>query len=63
MKVVKNKKKHRSDKLSFTLRLEEDLLKRLDRIAAEGDVSRQKLIASILKQILLDKDFVVQVEE
>ena len=63
MKVVKTQKKGRSTKTSFTLRLEEDLLKKLDRIAAEGDVSRQKLIASMIKQVLSNKDFVVQVEE
>ena len=62
MKVVKVDKKQKNEKTSFTMRLDEDLLKKIDRIASDSNVSRQKLIEAILKRAITDKDFSIEVE-
>lgn len=60
MKVVKPaEKKFRS----VTLRIPEDIMKRVDKVADSNDVSRQELIAAILKQVLNDGKFVLNLEE
>lgn len=60
--MVRADKKHKREKTSFTLRLEEELLRRIDRVATDANVSRQKLVEAILKKALADKDFSVEVE-
>lgn len=59
MKVVKPaEKKFRS----VTLRIPEDIMKRVDKVANVNDVSRQELVAAILKQVLSDEKFVLKIE-
>jgi Ribbon-helix-helix protein, copG family. len=58
MKVVKPaEKKFRS----VTLRLPEEVMKRVDHVATKNKVSRQELIAAILKQVLNDDKFVLKI--
>jgi|GEM_PF-2338705 len=60
MKVVKPaEKKFRS----VTLRLPEKIMERVDRIAEKNKVSRQELIAAILRQVLDDDRFVLKIED
>lgn len=60
MKVVKpSEKKFRT----VTLRLPEKLMESVDKIATTNDLSRQELIAAILKQVLHDDKFVLKVED
>jgi predicted transcriptional regulator len=61
MKVVKVEKKQKHEKTSFTMRLDEDLLKKVDRIANDAGISRQKLVEAIIRQAVNDKDFAVEV--
>ncbi len=44
------------------MRLDEDFFKKIDRIASDSNVSRQKLIETILKRAITDKDFSIEVE-
>jgi len=62
MKVVRSEKKVRHEKTSFTMRLDDELLKRVDRVAADARISRQKLIEAVIKKALSEKDFSVEVE-
>lgn len=59
MKVVKSEKKFRT----VTLRLPEKLMKDVDKVAESNDLSRQELIAAILRQVLNDGKFVLKVED
>lgn len=59
IKKIKTKKEYRS----VTLRIDETLMKRIDEITEKEEVSRQKLITSILRQVLDDKKFVLELEE
>jgi predicted transcriptional regulator len=56
MKVIKEGKEFRN----VTLRLSEDTMRKIDEVAEENEVSRQKLIEAILEQALGDKNFVVR---
>lgn len=50
----------------FPLKLERSLCDQIDVIAANAQpkkISRQKLIEAILKQVIVNKDFVLNVEE
>lgn len=58
MKVIKEERETRG----VTLRLSEAVMKRVDEIAEKNEVSRQKLIESILEQVLSDKNFVVRIK-
>lgn len=58
MKVKKVDKKFRT----LTLRIDENVMLQIDDIAEENGISRQKLVESILKQVLADKRFVLAVE-
>jgi len=44
------------------MRLDDELLKRIDRVAADARISRQKLIEAVIKKALSEKDFSVEVE-
>ncbi len=59
MKVVKEDKKFRS----VTLRLPEKVMIAVDKIADKNTLSRQQLIAAILKQVLTDDKFVLKVKD
>lgn len=58
MKVVKKQKPQRS----VTLRIDESVMEKVDKVADQYDISRQKLIESILKQVIYDKSFVLEVD-
>ena len=58
MKVIREKKKDRN----VTLRISEEVMKRLDKVAEEHEVSRQRLIEGILMQVLEDKTFVLRLK-
>lgn len=59
MKVVKPAKKFRT----VTLRLPEKLMEDVNKVAESNDLSRQELIAAILRQVLNDTKFVLKVED
>ena len=60
MKVVKEEK----EKLrSVTLRIAETIMEKVDKVSEENSVSRQQLIAAILKQVLNDKNFILNISE
>lgn len=46
----------------MTLRISEDVMRKVDEVSKKEDLSRQKLIESILKQVLYDKSFVLIVK-
>ena len=56
MKVVKKTKKERT----VTLRIDDEVMKKVDSIAKKHELSRQKLVESILKQVTNDKSFVLK---
>ena len=58
MKVIREKKKDRN----VTLRISEEVMKRLDKVAEEHEVSRQRLIEGIQMQVLEDKTFVLRLK-
>ncbi len=58
MKVVKKTKKERT----VTLRIDDEVMKKVDSIAKKHEISRQKLVEAILKQVTLDKSFVLNLE-
>lgn len=49
-------------KQTITIRLSERVMKQIDELTEEHDVSRQRLIEAILNQALADKNFVVHLE-
>lgn len=62
MKVIKksdNSKKERS----VTLRIDEEVMKKIDAYAEKYDVSRQKLIEKILAKVVSMKDFTIEIED
>lgn len=46
---------------SVTLRLKEEVMQQVDKVATENNLSRQKLIEKILEQVVADKNFVLRV--
>ena len=58
MKIVKPERKFRT----VTLRLPEKVMENVDKVAENNDLSRQELIAAILRQVLDDSKFVLKVE-
>jgi metal-responsive CopG/Arc/MetJ family transcriptional regulator len=58
MKVIRKEKKTRR----VTLRIEEEVMKRVDEVAKTHKKSRQKIIESILKQVTQDKSFVLHLD-
>ncbi len=61
MKVVKGKNK--KEQRSVTLRISEETMQKIDTVADKNDLSRQKLIESILEQVMEDKNFVLHLKE
>lgn len=59
MKVIKEKAK---DSRTLTLRIAEGTMEKVDEIAKKNKVSRQKLIESILEQVMSDKNFVLKIK-
>lgn len=59
MKIIKEEKKIRG----VTLRLDESVMEKIDQVAVENEISRQKLIEAILEQVLADKTFVLRVKK
>ena len=60
MKVIKENKKNLR---SVTLRLDEEIMLEVDEAAKKNELSRQKLIESILKQVLNDKKFILRIKD
>ena len=58
MKVIRKSPELRT----LTLRIREHVMQRIDKIADENKVSRQKLVEAILIQVLEDKSFVLKLE-
>jgi len=58
MKIIKEDKKTRG----VTLRLDESVMEKIDKVAEEHQISRQKLIEAILDQALSDKSFVLKIK-
>lgn len=58
MKVIQEKSK---EYRSVTLRISEDTMEKVDKVAEKNELSRQKLIEAILEQVMTDKNFVLKV--
>lgn len=59
MKVIREEG---SNVRSVTLRISEDVMKKIDKIAEEHEISRQKLIEGILETAISDKSFVLRLK-
>lgn len=46
----------------ITLRIPQDLLDRVTNLAESNEISRQKLVAAILEQVIEDEKFVLKVK-
>ena len=57
MKIIKKDGVGEAQIRTITLRLSEKILNEIDRVSNKNDISRQKLIESILAQVLADKNF------
>lgn len=61
MKIIK---KSDEDKLqATTFRLPESLLEKLAVLADKNDISRQKLVAAILRKAIEDKNYKVEIKD
>lgn len=60
MKVVKEKS---NESRTVTLRIAESTMQKVDEVAKENKLSRQKLIEAILEQVLNDKKFVLKIKD
>lgn len=61
MKVIKkneDNKKYRT----LTLRIDEEVMKKIDVISEKNEVSRQKLIEKILEKVVTMKDFTIEID-
>jgi predicted HicB family RNase H-like nuclease len=61
MKIIKKNedaKKYRT----LTLRIDEEVMKKIDYISEKNEVSRQKLIEKILEKVVAMKDFIIEIE-
>jgi hypothetical protein len=61
MKVIK--KDDNKDYRTVTLRIENKIMDHVDDVAKKSKVSRQALIAAILKQVMNDPKFVLKLED
>ena len=59
--VIKNKSLLWCDKRNVTLRLREETIKIAGKAAHDNNISRQKLLESIVEQALNDKNFVLKI--
>lgn len=60
MKIIKPPPK--AEQRVVTLRIDEDVMVKIDDVAEKSELSRQALITAILKQVLNDPKFVLKVE-
>ncbi|MBT3237128.1 MAG: hypothetical protein HN353_14315 [Bdellovibrionales bacterium] len=60
MKVLKEKPQER---VALSLRLPPELVREIDKVTSKSELSRQKLIESILDQVIHDKKFVLKIRE
>lgn len=60
MKIIRTQKPQPA---KFTLRLDEELRKQILKEAEKHDISSQRLIEEILRQVLNDKSFVLRIED
>lgn len=61
MKIVKSKKSKKETKHVITLRLSKTTIENAGRIAHNNDISRQRLLESIVEQAINDKNFVLKI--
>ena len=61
MKIIKEKDSNPS--VAVTFRLPKDLIKKINDLANKHDISKQKLVASILDQAIGDKNFELKIKE
>lgn len=61
MKIIK--KDDNKDYRSVTLRIENKIMDQVDKVAEQNELSRQALIAAILKQVMNDPKFVLKLED
>lgn len=61
MKIIK--KDDNKNYRTVTLRIEDKIMSEVDKVADKNKVSRQALIAAILKQVLTDSKFVLRIED
>ena len=61
MKVIKNKQSKKDSKQNVTLRLKERTIEKAGKIAHDNDISRQKLLESIIEQVIDDKAFILKI--
>ncbi len=61
MKVIKEKQSKKEDKFNITLRLREATIEKATKIAESNGISRQKLLESIVEQVIDDKSFVLKI--
>ena len=62
MKVIKKGRLYSSEKTPLTVRVEPETLKLIDEICKKNDLSRQVVIEAILKQVVIDPEFVLEVD-
>jgi hypothetical protein len=60
MKVIKSPPK--TEQRVVTLRIDEGVMAKIDKVAKDSDLSRQALITAILKQVMDDPKFILKVE-
>jgi hypothetical protein len=60
MKIIKSTPK--IEQRVVTLRIDEDVMAKIDKEAKKSDLSRQALITAILKQVMDDPKFILKVE-
>ena len=61
MKVIKDKKSKKEEKQNITLRLKGETIEKASKIAYDNNISRQKLLESIIEQVVNDKNFVLKI--
>ena len=61
MKIVREKKPAAPKPITITVRMPEDLLKRLD--SKRGSIKREPFIRAVLEQVLGDRGFVLRIKQ
>ena len=61
MKIITKGRMYSWEKTPVTVRFEPDTLKLIDKICKENNLSRQVVIESLLKQVIADPEFVLEV--
>ncbi len=63
MKIIRKKKSKSDAKQVISLRLKEKTIEKSVKLAQDNDISRQKLLESIIEQAISDKNFVLTIQE